>query len=114
MSLITKPIMLDETGQTSVQRLTELNTKMQQLADAIVSVRSVNGLTGDVVLDSTLIKVNKTSDQRTIYQLLSEEQTAVSNAVTTMQQAIRRTPVDFDTDQILDDDYLLTISLGTP
>lgn len=115
MSLITKPIMLDETGQTSVQRLSELNTKMQLLAEAIESVHSVNGMTGDVVIDASNIKTNKLDPgSKTVKQAIDDEQSAVNSAVSSMQQAISRTPVHFSTTQIEDEDYLLTITLGTP
>ena len=114
MSLITKPIMLDETGQTSVQRLTELNGKMQTLAEAIESVHSVNGMTGDVVIDSTNIPLNKLNNPKTVAQVLAEEQSSVNSAVSSMQQAISRTPVSFATSQIEVDEYLLTITQGTP
>ena len=43
--------MLDETGQISVQRLTELNALMLQLAEAVAAVHSVNGMIDDVILD---------------------------------------------------------------
>lgn len=114
MSQIIKPVMLDETGQTSVQRLTELNSKMQLLAEAIESVHSVNGMTGDVVIDSTNIKLNKLTNNKTIAQVLSEEQTNVNSVLSGIQQAIARTPLTFATSQIEGDDYLLTFTLGTP
>lgn len=156
MSQIIKPIMLDETGQVTNQKLTELGTKIDQhksetagqlaslgtkldahktdttaqiagigtkltdvasnldaIAEGIASVHSVNGMTGDVVLDSTTIKVSS-SNSKTIAQVLSEEQSSVDSAVSEVQAAVARTPVSFSASSIEDDDYLLTIALATP
>lgn len=132
--------MLDETGQVTNQRLNELGgkvdshkdttsakltelggkvdtlgTKMQNIADAIESVHSVNGMTGDVVIDSTTIKTNKLDpNSKSIAQFLSEEQSAVDTEMATLQAAIGRTPLTFAAEQIEDDDYLLTFTVGVP
>ena len=47
MATVTKPIVLDET--------------MRELLSMIDGVKSVNGLTGDVVLDGNTIKINARS-----------------------------------------------------
>lgn len=158
MSQIIKPVMLDETGQTTNQRLNELGgkvdshkdttsqslatlggkidsqsaassqslstlggrvdalgVKMQNIADAIESVHSVNGMTGDVVIDSTTIKTSKLDpNSKSIAQFLSEEQSAVDTEMTMLRAAIGRTPLTFATTQIEDDDYLLTFTVGVP
>ena len=145
MSQIIKPIMLDETGQVTNQRLTDLGTKidahktetasqisgigaklnsvatntatvadnLNAIAEGIASVHSVNGQTGDVVIDSTNIPVSQ-SNTKTIAQVLSEEQTTVNSAVSSMQSAIARTPVSFSASAIEDEDFLLTVALSTP
>lgn len=156
MSQIIKPVMLDETGQVTNQKLTDLGTKIDQhksetagqigaiatkidqhktetssqisgigtkltnvatnlnaIAEGIASVHSVNGQTGDVVIDSTNIPVSQ-SNSKTIAQVLSEEQTTVNSAVSSMQSAIARTPVSFSASAIEDDDFLLTVALSTP
>lgn len=115
MSQIIKPVMLDETGQQSVTKLTEMLSKMQILAEAIEAVHSVNGMTGDVIIDAGTIKTNKLdSSSKTISQILSEEQTLVNGVIAELQAAIARTPVSFSTNVIENDDYQLSITLGTP
>lgn len=145
MSQIIKPVMLDETGQVTNQRLTDLGTKidahktetasqisgigtklnsvatntaavannLNAIAEGIASVHSVNGRTGDVVIDSTNIPLSQTN-VKTISQVLSEEQSSVSSAVSEIQAAVARTPVSFSANVIENDDYLLAIALGTP
>lgn len=156
MSQIIKPVMLDETGQVTNQRLTDLGTKidshktetagqiaslgtkidnhktetssqisgigtkltavatnLNSIAEGIASVRSVNGQTGDVVIDASNIPISR-GNNKTISQVLSEEQTSVSSAVSEMQSAISRTPVSFSTSSIENEDYLLTVALATP
>lgn len=126
MSQIIKPVMLDETGQAigeklddtkqmTSARLTELIGRLQTIAEAIEAVHSVNGMDGDVVIDASTIQTNKLDpNSKTISQLLSEEQTLVNNVISEIQAAIGRTPVSFSASQIEDEDYLLTITLGTP
>ena len=115
MSQIIKPVMLDETGQVSVQRLTELNALMLQLAEAVAAVHSVNGMIDDVILDSTNITVNKLDPSSpTIAQLLASEQGDIDTLMATLQAAIGRTPLTFSTSQIEGDDYELTFTVGTP
>ena len=139
MSQIIKPVMLDETGQVTNTRLTELGTKvdglgttmtnntaatgqkldavkdqLHTLAEAIAAVKTVNGMDGDVVIDATNISVNKLNNPKTIKQVLDEEQASVNSAVTSMQQAIARTPVSFAASKVEGEDYLLTITLGSP
>ena len=126
MSQIIKPVMLDETGQAlgnkldqnnqiTTQRMTELIGQVQTLAEAIEAVHSVNGMTGDVVIDSSNIVLNKLTNPKTIAQVLSEEQSNVNAAMSTIQEAITRTPVNMSTSQIEDtDDYVLTLTLSTP
>ena len=126
MSQIIKPVMLDETGQALVskqdqnnqittQRMAELIGQVQTLAEAIAAVHSVNGMTGDVVIDSSNIVLNKLTNTKTIAQVLSEEQSSVNTAMSTIQEAITRTPVNMSTSQIEDtDDYVLELTLSTP
>lgn len=126
MSQIIKPVMLDETGQALVtkqdqnnqittQRMAELIGQVQTLAEAIEAVHSVNGMTGDVVIDSSNIVLNKLTNPKTIAQVLSEEQSSVNTAMSTIQEAITRTPVNMSTSQIEDtDDYVLELTLSTP
>lgn len=139
MSQIIKPVMLDETGQETNTKLTELGGKVDShkeqtaeslselssqveateealtaVAEAIAAVHSVNGMTGNVVLDSSSIVLNKFNNSKTISQVLSEEQGTVTTALQTIQEAITRTPVSFSTSVIEEDEYLLTIALATP
>ena len=96
-------------------KVDNLSTRMQNIADAIESVHSVNGMTGDVVIDSTTIKTNKLDpNSKSIAQFLSEEQSAVDTEMATLQEAIGRTPLTFAAEQIEDDDYLLTFTVGAP
>lgn len=58
MATVTKPIVLDET--------------MKELLSMIDGLRSVNGLTGDVILDGNNIKINaKNSSSKTLQQAFS-------------------------------------------
>lgn len=121
---------IDSHKEATAQKLTELGgklegvgAKLQNISDAIESVHSVNGMTGDVVIDSTNIKVNKMdSGSKSIAQVLSDEQSSVNGAVSNMQSnvnaAIQRLneaniPVSFSTSEIESDDYLLTIATAS-
>ena len=156
--MIIKPVMLDETGQTTNQKIDNLNTQItealtslatdintaltdysgaqeetlsgfaedmnttlsgfasdmnatltnlsNELVGVLVSLKSVNGKYGAVVLDSGDIVISKSvSGSKTIAQVLAEIQTAIS-----------LTPLDFGVEQIsgTEDEYLLTIDQGTP
>lgn len=144
MSQIVKPVMLDETGQLTNTKLDGLTAsvsgglagvsgsvssgdvtkaaKLLQIAEAIESVHSVNGMIGDVVIDSSSIKLNKMDPtSATIQQILTNEQNAVTAALDAMTSAVTESiskleeaesPVSFEVEEIEDEDgdYLLTIS----
>lgn len=83
MATITKPIVLDET--------------MKELLQTIESVRFVNGMTGNVVLDGRNLKINASnSGSQTIAQAFAKSgKASVSRIV-----------------GIVEDDYILTITNG--
>lgn len=129
MSKIVKPIALDETLQATNNKLDDLKTQSTSQSTALTniktaidqlktseealsndligvlgSVKSINNKTGAVVLDSGDLKMDKSQpSSKTVKQMVNE-----------MTAAIAQTPLTFTATQIEDDDYLLTVTQGTP
>ena len=83
-----------------------LVTFANALVEVLASVKSVNGKYGVVVLDSGDILISKSiQNSKTVQEVLQEA-----------TDAIARTPLTFATSAIAgtEDDYLLTVTTGTP
>ena len=80
------------------------NSLLEAIANILISVRSVNGEYGVVVLDSGDILINKNVvSSKTVETVLSELEDAVAN-----------TPLTFTPTLISGDDYNITVTIGSP
>ena len=80
------------------------NALLEAIANILISVRSVNGEYGVVVLDSGDILINKNVvSSKTVEEVLSE-----------LEDAVENTPLTFTPTLISGDDYNLVVTVGSP
>ena len=104
LGLLAKDATLTATNTALAATNTALETLLNGLIGVLASVKSVNGQSGVVVLDSGDILIDQTLvSSKTVQEMLSEMETAIS-----------QTPLSFSTSQISGNDYLLTVTQGTP
>ena len=80
------------------------NTLLEAIANILISVRSVNGEYGIVVLDSGDILINKNVvDSKTVEEVLVE-----------LEDAVESTPLTFTPSLISGNDYNVSVTIGSP
>ena len=80
------------------------NALLEAIGNILISVRSVNGEYGVVVLDSGDILINKNVvSSKTVEEVLSE-----------LEDAVENTPLTFTPTLISGDDYNITVTIGSP